>query len=201
MNSQAHGAGWTDRALSTLRLTPAVVTSIGLATGVAAPFVAKQGGVWIFTGAVLVAVTVLCDRAYPATTMLRGTASRRALVFVPLAARITEAAWLYGFWKLGTPAGVVIAAGAISFTHEYVRARGMIAGLRDIGLSTLGERTIRGLVALAGYGTAGAVALTSSKLSAGLATGIVTISATAWLLLGILGFVQLLVVMSAALKR
>ncbi|MGH8879233.1 MAG: CDP-alcohol phosphatidyltransferase family protein, partial [Stackebrandtia sp.] len=108
---------------------------------------------------------------------------------------------LYGFRKLGVPAGVVIAAGGLSLMHEYVRGRGHIAGLRDIGIATLGERSLRAWTALAGYGLAGAVALTATTMSVGLATGIMTIAATAWLLLALLGFVQLMIVVSAALRK
>lgn len=201
MESQAQSAGRTDRALTTLRVTPATVASIGLACGIAAPFVAKQGNKWIFAGALLVLVTVVCDRMYPAVAERAGQASRRSLVFVPVAARLSEAAWLYGFWKLGVPAGVVVAAGGLSLVHEYLRARGQIAGLRDIGISTLGERSLRGWTVLAGYGVAGVVALASTAVSADLATGIMTIAATAWLLLAILGLVQLMIVVSTALRK
>ena len=151
--------------------------------------------------AVAVLVTVVCDRLYPTVAEQAGPATRRALVFVPVSGRLTEAAWLYGFWKLGVPAGVVIAAGGLSLMHEYLRSRGHIAGLRDIGISTLGERSLRGWTTLAGYGIAGLVALAKTSMSTGLATGIVTIAATAWLLLAVLGFVQLMIVVSAALRK
>lgn len=187
--------------LRSLGLSPAIVVSVGLVCGVVSPIIAKEGGKWIAAGALLVLITVGCDRVYSLTVSPEAQASRRSLVFVPMAARLTEAAWLYGFWKLGTPPGIVIAAGALAIGHEYIRARGQIAGLREIGFSTLGERPGRSLSALAGYGVSGAVALTSSSMTAGLATGIVTMAATAWLLLAILGFVQLSIVMSAALRK
>ncbi|MGH8878971.1 MAG: hypothetical protein ACRD0P_16800 [Stackebrandtia sp.] len=175
--------------------------SVGLVCGVAAPIVAKEGGTWLFAGAVLVFITVGCDRVYALAVAGVAQDSRRTLVFVPLAARITEAAWLYGFWKLGVPLGVVIGAGALSLLHEYLRARGQIAGLREVGISTLGERWGRAGTALVGYGVSGIVALTSSSMAGGLATGILTMAATAWLLLAVLGFVQLAIVMSAALRK
>lgn len=177
------------------------MVSIGLVCGIASPIIAKEGETWIAVGALLVLITVGCDRVYSIVVSPETQASRRSLVFVPMAARLTEAAWLYGFWKLGVPPGVVIAAGALSLGHEYIRARGQIAGLREIGISTLGERPGRALSALAGYGVSGAVALTSTSMTAGLTTGILTMSATAWLLLAVLGFVQLAIVMSAALRK
>lgn len=201
VDSQAQGAGRTNRALTTLRITPTTVVSIGLVCGVASPIIAKEGERWIAAGALLVLITVGCDRIYSIVVSPEEQSSRRSLVFVPMAARLTEAAWLYGFWKLGVPPGVVIAAGALSLGHEYIRARGQIAGLRDIGISTLGERPGRALAALAGYGVSGVVALTSTSMTAGLTTGILTMAATAWLLLAVLGFVQLAIVMSAALRK
>ena len=174
---------------------------VGFGCAIATPFVVKQGGTWVFVGALLVAVSVGCDRLYPVAAELSGVVSRRRLVFVPLAARLSEAAWLYGYWKLGVPVGVVVAAGGLSLTHEYLRARGQIAGLRDVGIATLGERPSRSLTTLAGYGIAGVVGLAATAMSAELATGIITIAAMAWLLLAVLGLVQLAIVMAAALRR
>ena len=201
MESQAQDAGWTNRALTTLRITPAIVVTVGFVCGVAAPIVAKERGTWLFAGAVLVFITVACDRIYALAVAGVTQDSPRTLVFVPLAARLTEAAWLYGFWKLGVPPGVVIGAGSLTLLHEYLRARGQIAGLREVGISTLGERWGRSGTALVGYGISGVIALTSTSMADGLATGILTMSATAWLLLAILGFVQLAIVLSAALRK
>ena len=172
----------------------------GFVAGIATPFLAKQGGRWILAGAFLVLVTVASDQIYPKMVARLGEPSRRSRVFVPLAARLVEMAWLYGLWKLGVPAGVVVAAGGLTLMHEYVRARGQIAGLKDIGIVTLGERSMRGWIALGGYSMAGIVALTSTVYSPGMVTGIVTIATTAWLLLGVLGFVQLAIVVSAAFR-
>ena len=160
-----------------------------------------HGGRWILAGAFLTLVTVVCDQIYPKLAARAGEQSRRSRVFVPLAARLVEMAWLYGLWKLGVPAGVVVAAGGLTLMHEYVRARGQIAGLRDVGIVTLGDRSMRGWVVLAGYSVAGIVALASTFYSGGMVTGIVTIATTAWLLLAVLGFVQLAIVVSTAFKR
>ncbi len=173
---------------------------VGLACGLVTPFAAQAGGWWLFTAALLVVVTFLCDRWYPAIFARVGEPGRRSLVFVPVAARLVEASWLYGFWRLGVPTGVVVAAGAVSVLHEYIRARGQIAGLQEIAFPTLGERSSRCWSALVGYGVAGAVSPASVEVAGGVATGVVTIAAIAWLLLGILGFVQLMIVVSAALR-
>lgn len=173
----------------------------GLVCGLVTPFVGQAGGRWLFVAAVLVVITFLCDRWYPVVLERAGKPSRRSLVFVPVAARLVEVAWLYGFWRLGVPTPVVIAAGTVSVLHEYVRSRAQVAGLREIAIPTLGERSSRHWSALAGYGVAGVVALASTEVTQGMATGVVTIAAIAWLLLGLLGFVQLMIVVSAALRN
>jgi len=201
VRTKPHGRDRLDRTLQWLPVTPTSLVVIGLACGLATPFVAQFGGRWLFAATILVVVTFFCDRWYPAVLERVGKPTRRSLVFVPVVARLVEVAWLYGFWRLGVPAGVVIAAGAISLLHEYIRSRAQIAGLREIAIPTLGERASRNWSALAGYGVGGVIALASTSITEGMATGIVTIAAIAWLLLGILGFVQLMIVVSAALRN
>lgn len=186
--------------LENFRITPTLAALIGLLCGLLAPAVALQGESWILAGAFLVLLTLVCDRLYPVAARIRAP-GRRSLVFVPLASRLTELAWLFGFWKLGVPGEVVVAAGALAFTHEYVKARGFVAGLREIGISTLGERSVRASTTLAGFGVAGVVALNGSSLAGDLVVGVLTVAATAWLLLGVLGMLQVLIVVSAALRE
>ncbi|CAM3126108.1 CDP-diacylglycerol--glycerol-3-phosphate 3-phosphatidyltransferase [Stackebrandtia soli] len=173
----------------------------GLVFAMVTSLVSARGGVWVLVGAGCVLATIACEWGYVAVSDRVGELGRRALVFVPLSNRIAEVAWLYGFWRLGVPAGVVVAAGAVSFTHEYVRSRAYIAGLRGSGMLTLGEHSGRGWAALAGYGIAGAVAVTGAPMAEGLGTGLMSIAATAWLLLGVLGLIQLTIVVSAALRK
>lgn len=199
MDSQAQSASHGSWIFGNVTLTPTWVALIGLAAALGAPVVALQGVSWILLGAVLVLISFVCDRLYPVAARRKAT-GRGALVFVPLASRVSEIAWLYGFWQLGVPAEVVVTAGGLSLLHEYVRARGYVAGTRDIGMATLGERGMRTWATMVGYGVAGTVALTSTTMSADLAVGIVTIAATGWLLLAALGLVQLLILVSAALR-
>ncbi|GAA4899327.1 CDP-diacylglycerol--glycerol-3-phosphate 3-phosphatidyltransferase [Stackebrandtia albiflava] len=181
-------------------MTPTSVTVVGLVAGVITPFIAQAGGLWLVPAAVSVAVVVACDRWYPSVARRFGDPTRRVLVFVPLSARLVEVAWLYGFHRLGVPTGVLIGAGAVTILHEYLRARGQIAGLREVALSTLGERSSRLWSALAGYGVAAVVSVTGTAIAPGMVTGVATIAAIAWLLLGVLGLVQLMIVVSAALR-
>ena len=172
----------------------------GLVCGLATPFIGQVRGRWLFVAALLVVITFLCDRWYPVLLERVGAPTRRSLVFVPVVARLVEVAWLYGFWRLGVPTAVVVAAGTVSLLHEYIRSRAQVAGLREIAIPTLGERASRYWSALAGYGVAGVVALVPAGVVDGLITGVVTVAAVAWVLLGLLGFVQLMIVVSAALR-
>src|SRR5262249_43710578 len=78
-------------------------------------------------------------------------------------------------------------AGALAWLHEYARARANAAGMAEIGSATLGERPTRVGLTVLGIGMAGVVGVTSNALPAGIATFAVGV----WIVLGIIGFVQL----------
>jgi CDP-diacylglycerol--glycerol-3-phosphate 3-phosphatidyltransferase len=95
-------------------------------------------------------------------------------------------------WVLGAPGWLVTCCGAISWLHEYVRARAAIAGLQGIGVVTVGERPTRVLAAGFGLGLGGVAGLVAPQLA-----GTVTAAAAVWALLGSLGLAHL----SAAVRR
>jgi CDP-diacylglycerol--glycerol-3-phosphate 3-phosphatidyltransferase len=80
-----------------------------------------------------------------------------------------------------------VAAGGVSWLHEYVRARAAAAGMTGIGVVTVGERPTRAAVAVAGLVVAGAAGLIREPWAA----TVLTIAAAAWLALASAGLVQL----------
>ena len=100
------------------------------------------------------------------------------------------------FWVIGVPGPLVIAAGALSWLHEYARARAGAAGVRSIGTVTIGERPTRVSVTLVGLLLAGGAGLLDRDLAAG--TG--TVAVAAWALLAVMGLTQLISTLRAILS-
>jgi CDP-diacylglycerol--glycerol-3-phosphate 3-phosphatidyltransferase len=116
-----------------------------------------------------------------------GKASRLGFVYDSVADRLGEAAWLAAFWVAGAPGWLVVAGGALSWLHEYVRARATAGGMNDIGALTVGERPTRVAVAVSGLVVAGMAGLVRD----GWDTTVVVVAAAVWLALSIVGFAQL----------
>ncbi|MCH7231821.1 hypothetical protein L0U85_13300 [Glycomyces sp. L485] len=189
------------RAILSTRFQPGAVVGLGLTAGLLVPVAVLAGGPIILVALPLIGVTAFTDAAYALLASRSTSLSRRVLVFEPLAGRFCEAAWLLALWLLGAPGWIVVVTGALCWTYVQTRARARQVGLRDLGMTTLGERSVRtGTVAL-GFGAAGVVAVAGGPEYATWISGAVTIASTAWLLMAALGLLQLVIVVSAALRN
>jgi len=90
---------------------------------------------------------------------------------------------------LGAPVGLGVAAGALVLLHEYLRSRAQAAGMPGVGAVTVAERPVRIVfAALAALGTAvlpDGTPLTQWHWA--------TLSAACWVVVGVVGMVQLAV--------
>jgi phosphatidylglycerophosphate synthase len=117
-------------------------------------------------------------------------------VYDSVADRIAELCWAAALWAVGAPAALVVVCAALSWLHEYTRARATTAGMTEIGAVTAAERPTRVTVTVAGLVLAGALGPIAPELAAGTAT----VVAAVWALLAVLGFGQLLTAVRAALR-
>jgi CDP-diacylglycerol--glycerol-3-phosphate 3-phosphatidyltransferase len=171
--------------LAAWRVGPMSVTTAGLIVGLAVPAVVPFGRGGVLLAALLVLLAAVFDGLDGAVAVVSGRASRLGYVYDSVADRLGEAAWLLAFWLAGAPAGLVVAAGAASWLHEYARARATAAGMTEIGVVTVAERPTRVLVAIFG-------------LLLGAVTGwLVTAAAIVWIALAVAGLAQL----TAAIRR
>jgi CDP-diacylglycerol--glycerol-3-phosphate 3-phosphatidyltransferase len=184
------------RVLAAPGIPPSAVTAAGVLFAAAVPAVAAPGGPWPLVCAALVLLGALADTADGALALVSDRETRLGRVYDSVADRLTEAAWLAGFWVLGAPGWLVTLAGAVAWLHEYVRARATTAGMADLGAVTLGERPTRVLLVLFGYAFAGLAGLASAELIA----GTVTVATAILALLGGLGLVQLAAAVRRALR-
>jgi phosphatidylglycerophosphate synthase len=175
--------------LGRLRIGPTTVTVAGLLLCVAVPFAALLGPAGLLLGGLIVLLAGFADGLDGAVAVVTGRTTRIGFVYDSAADRLGEAAWLVAFWLAGVPAWLVVAAGAVSWLHEYVRARAIAAGMREIGAVTVGERPTRVSVAISALIVGGVAGLVRD----GWDTTVVTVGASVWLALAVVGLAQLTV--------
>jgi phosphatidylglycerophosphate synthase len=184
----AYGIGsW----LTARRVGPTVVTLAGVILCLAVPGAALGGRPGVLAGALLVLLAGLADTLDGAVAVLSGRASRGGYVLDSVADRIGEAAWLTAFWLAGAPAWLAVAAGGVSWLHEYARARATAAGMTEIGAVTIAERPTRVSIAISGLLLAGVF---------GHVPLVLTVAAAAWLTMAVVGLGQLAVAIRRALR-
>lgn len=181
--------------LGRLRVTPTAVTVAGVLLCLGVPLVAVRPQDGPFLGALLVLLASVADSLDGAVAVASNRTTRLGYVYDSVADRLGEAAWLVAFWLLGAPGALVAAGGALSWLHEYVRARATSAGMREIGAVTVGERPTRVVVALVGLLLAGLAGLIEPDLTA----GTITVASAVWALLAGFGLGQLLAAVRGAL--
>jgi CDP-diacylglycerol--glycerol-3-phosphate 3-phosphatidyltransferase len=175
--------------LGRLGVSPTAVTLVGLALCVAVPFAASGGPAGLIGAALLVLAAGFADAFDGAVAVVTGRAGRAGFVIDSVADRVGELAWLAAFWVAGAPGWLVVAGGAVSWLHEYLRARAAVAGMADIGVVTVGERPTRVSVAISGLLVGGVAGFVHSEW----ATAVVVLAAAAWLALAVIGLGQLIV--------
>ena len=123
-----------------LRITPNLLTLLGLGTAIAMGF-----SEYAAIALLLLVISLFFDGIDGSVAILRGTESKWGELLDSLADRISEAFWLYMGWRLGIPAWVVITMWTIASTQEYARARLASLGHREIGVVTPTERPVRAI--------------------------------------------------------
>ena len=181
--------------LGRLRVSPTVVTALGVLLCVCVPVAAARPPSGPITAAIFVLLAAVADSVDGAVAIATGRSTRLGYLYDAVADRVGEAAWLLAFWLVGAPGVLVVVGGALSWLHEYVRARAVSAGMREIGAVTIGERPTRVAVALVGLLLAGLAGL----IEADFAAGTITVLAAVWVLLALFGLAQLLAAVRRAL--
>ncbi|MFN0280716.1 MAG: CDP-alcohol phosphatidyltransferase family protein [Kineosporiaceae bacterium] len=172
------------RPLVRARVGPDAVTAFGLLLAVAALVPAAAGGRWALAVAAVVTVAGVLDNVDGAVAVMTGRVTRWGAVLDALADRLADAAFVGVLWLLGAPGWAVVAGGAIAWFHEYVRARAGVAGMSDVGVVTLSERPTRIVVTV--------MFALGCGLYPGSAEHWAFAGATAWVVIGAVGLVQLL---------
>ena len=175
------------RGLARVGVSPATVTVVGLVCCLFVPAVAAQHGRWPVVAGGLVALAGAVDSLDGAVAVVARRVTRFGYVYDAVLDRLGETAWLLAFWLVGVPGWLVALTACLTLLHEYLRARATAAGLSTHAVTSLAERPVRVLISALGLALVGAAGVWSDTLAAGAGTVAVAI----WLLLGVVGFVQL----------
>ena len=128
------------RVLSFLRITPNVVTTLGLLSAIAIYFTSYTSQLLF-----LVIFSLICDGVDGSLAIYRNRASRGGELYDSLADRVSEAFWLMGATFVGVPVRWAIAIWILASTQEYARARLASLGYTEIGVVTPAERPVRAI--------------------------------------------------------
>jgi CDP-diacylglycerol--glycerol-3-phosphate 3-phosphatidyltransferase len=129
-----------------LRVPPDVVTLLGLVVAFCAPLLAGQGRAGLVAAALVVFLSGLVDSLDGDVAVMTGRVTRWGAVLDALADRVSDAAFVAALWVAGAPTAVCVAAVAVAWLHEYLRARAQGAGMVGVGTLTIAERPTRVIV-------------------------------------------------------
>jgi archaetidylinositol phosphate synthase len=135
---------WIARGLSFLRITPNIVTTIGLLSAITIYFTTYTSQL-----IALVMVSLICDGVDGSLSIYSDRISQFGELYDSLADRISEAFWLMGATFVGVPVRWAIAIWVLSARQEYARALLASLGYTEIGVVTPTERPVRAIFVIA----------------------------------------------------
>ena len=174
------------RPFARIGVPPDAVTLLGLAVSGAVVWLCALGDRWVLLAAFVVGASGVLDSLDGAVAVLTGRATRWGALLDSVVDRVSDVLYLLALWVVGAPAWVCLAAGVVVLTQEYARARATAVGMDDVGVVTVGERPTRVIVV--------AMFLLGAGLYVESAPTWATLGASASLVVGLVAFVQLLVV-------
>jgi len=172
--------------LARWRVPPDFVTLLGLLIAFTAPVLASLGRGGVLAAATVIALSGLFDSLDGAVAVMTGRTSPWGAVLDAVADRVSDAVFAATLWVVGAPAVVCVAAVGLCWLAEYARARAGGAGMTEVGVLTVNERPTRVVVVV--------MFLLASAARPDDEPGWATLGAGALVGLGVIGLVQLLVV-------
>ena len=124
--------------LAKLRITPNLLTLLGLVFGILLYFNALSNWAIFF-----LVLSLICDGIDGSLAIVTGKSSKWGAMLDSVADRGTEVFWGLTFIAIGADQNLVIAALLIAAIQEYLRARSAGLGLTDVGVVTISERPVR----------------------------------------------------------
>jgi len=126
------------RPLHRMRITPNILTSLGLIAAIATWPTAQS---WL--APVFLVLSLICDGIDGSLAMISEKTSRRGAMIDSFVDRVSEVFWALAFYRIGADLRVIFIAAILAFTQEYLRARAAGLGYSDITAVTIAERPVR----------------------------------------------------------
>jgi CDP-diacylglycerol--glycerol-3-phosphate 3-phosphatidyltransferase len=126
------------RGLSALRITPNMLTLLGVLSGVALLFYPIS-----ILGLIFLVLSLIFDGIDGSVAIVSGKVSKFGATLDAIADRITEALWFFALYQWGIAPEICLALFALALTQEYARARMASLGFHEIGVVTIAERPVR----------------------------------------------------------
>lgn len=196
------GSGWAygwlsiayvvARPLARRSVPPDLLTGAGVLVSLAVVALTSLGGRWVIAAAAVVVVSALFDSLDGSVAVMTDRTSRWGYVLDSVVDRVSDGLYVLALWIVGAPGWLCVAAASLSTLQEYARARASGAGLGDIAVVTVWERPTRVVVT--------ALFLLGAGIYTTAAETWATAGAAAWATLGVVGLVQLLVVVRRRLS-
>ena len=177
------GAYVAARPFAAVGTSPDLVTLLGLLVGATSLLAARAGGALLLVAAAVVVLSALLDNVDGAVAVMTGRASAWGQVLDAVADRLGDAIFVGTLYLAGAPLLPCLIGGSLMALQEYIRARAGQAGLRDVGVVTVWERPTRVIVTAAFLASTAALGSLWAELGA-----------WTWVGLGVVGLVQLSIV-------
>ena len=135
--------------LSRLRLTPNLLTLLGIVFAVA--MAVNPLSLWAIP---LLVLSLYADGIDGSVAIYQNRESQFGAILDSVADRISEALWFYVAYRIGTPVWIVLLTYVTASTQEYARARLGGLGISEVGVVTPAERPVRAsfiFIALVAY--------------------------------------------------
>jgi len=174
------------------RVSPNTLSVLGLLVSLLALPPAVLGGRWVVLAVPVVVASALIDSLDGAVAVMTGRTTRWGSVLDSVCDRLADSAYVVALFAVGAPGWLCVVGGGLAGLQEYTRARAAAGGMSQIGVVSVSERPTRVIVT--------AMFLLGAGLYVASAVTWATAGAAAWATLGLVGLVQLLIVVRRRLR-
>ena len=175
------------------RFNPNLITLVGPVLMVTAILIAAKPANYFFLASLLVLLVGLVDSFDGIVAVRTSRTSQWGSFLDGIVDRFIDVGIGVLLIVLGAPVELAILAFAIALVHEYMRAKASGIGLRQVGVITPAEKPTRIAIGVMFLFACGLLPANAEQLA--------TIAAVAWLFLGVVSFVMLMLSFKKLLHR